>query len=204
MTGSLRNCWEFTPSEVWEALGAFGPDDLFAKLFEAVDDYLSPQTPEPILEQILNDPAKAREAYLAIKGTDFASETDIAKFLETVHGIATDCDIPGLADRYANLTRAFLRKYNLRYRLDDPFKLRFLLPGSFTNLYSELQRLNAGNAHLVTLMDEFEHAFDPHLSPTSILFRLPQPQRQFRSGSRGHVTGVQGPKDMGQPMTIDN
>ena len=106
MTGSLRNCWEYTPEEVWNTLAAFGPDDLFTKLFEAADDYLSPQTPEPIMEQILNEPAKAREAFLAIKDTDFASETDIAEFLEIVNGIVFDCDIAGFPDLYAFLIRA--------------------------------------------------------------------------------------------------
>jgi hypothetical protein len=138
------------------------PVDLFTKLFEFVDDYLSLQTPDTLLEHILNDPVKAHEAFLAIKGTDFAGETGIADFLEDAHGVVADYDIPGYADFYAGLVRAFLLKYNVRYRLDDPFKLRFLLPGSFMNLYGELQRLNVGNPHLVTLMEEFEHAFDQY------------------------------------------
>jgi hypothetical protein len=48
----------------------------------------------------------------------------------------------------------------IAHRLDDPFKLRFLLPGSFSNLYSELQRLNSTNGHLSGLLQDFEHAFD--------------------------------------------
>lgn len=63
-------------------------------------------------------------------------------------------------DLYKRLLRDFLRKYNLRYRLDDPFTLRFLLPGSFTNLYAELHRLNAANPHFASLLTYFEHAFD--------------------------------------------
>ncbi len=53
-------------------------------------------------------------------------------------------------------------KFNLRYRLDQPFVLRFLLPGSFTNLYGELQRLNVGNPHLASLLVDFERAFDQY------------------------------------------
>lgn len=52
------------------------------------------------------------------------------------------------------------RKFNLRYRIEDPFVVRFLLPGSFSNLYAELNRLNAGNAHLAGLLIDFEKAFD--------------------------------------------
>jgi hypothetical protein len=46
--------------------------------------------------------------------------------------------------------------------LDEPFKLRFLLPGSFSNLYAELQRINVGNSHLSCLLKEFEEAFDTY------------------------------------------
>jgi hypothetical protein len=38
--------------------------------------------------------------------------------------------------------------------------LRFLLPGSFANLYTELHRLNATNSHLADLLTDFEKAFD--------------------------------------------
>ena len=56
--------------------------------------------------------------------------------------------------------RDTLRKFNLRYRLDEPFTLRFLLPGSFANLYAELQRVNTSNNHLYDLLADFEKAFD--------------------------------------------
>jgi len=81
-------------------------------------------------------------------------------FLEEVHNVITGYDIPGYADFYRRLLRNLLRKFNLRYRLDEPFTLRFLLPGSFTNLYVELHRLNAGNDHLTVLLTDFEKAFD--------------------------------------------
>jgi len=52
--------------------------------------------------------------------------------------ILDDYDITGYGEYFKLLLKGFIRKYNLRYRLDDPFLLRFLLPGSFTNLYLEL------------------------------------------------------------------
>jgi len=64
-----------------------------------------------------------------------------------------------------------LKKFNLRYRLEEPFVLRFLLPGSFSNLYAELQRLNSGNAHLHGLLTDFEKSFDSYirkLDPTDL------------------------------------
>jgi len=99
-------------------------------------------------------------ASLALKDTDFASESTIVRFLEEAHDAITDYEIPGFGDHYRRLLRDVLRKFNLRYRLDEPFTLRFLLPGSFTNLHAELHRLNASNGHLASLLTDFEKAFD--------------------------------------------
>lgn len=71
--------------------------------------------------------------------------------------------IGGYAEYFKLLLREFIRKYNLRYRLDDPFILLFLLPGSFANLYAELQRLNTSNVNLSDLLREFEHAFNTYV-----------------------------------------
>lgn len=162
MTGSLRQAWIYTPADIWEQLASHksAPPDLFSNLFMAVDDYLAVATPEAQLEQIRNDPNQVRASFLALKGTDFASESVIVEFLEATHEVITDYDLPGYEDFFKRQLRDFLRKYNLRYRLDDPFTLRYLLPGSFTNLYAELHRLNAANAHLASLLADFEHAFD--------------------------------------------
>jgi hypothetical protein len=168
MTGSLRQAWIYTPADLWEPLAAYStkdvsaPPDLFSDLFMAVDDSLAVATPEAQLEQIRNDPNQARASFLALKGTDFASESAIVEFLEAAHEVITDYDLPSYEEFFKRLLRDFLRKYNLRYRLDEPFMLRFLLPGSFTNLYAELHRLNAGNPHLATLLSDFEHAFDAY------------------------------------------
>lgn len=173
MTGSLRQAWIYTPSDLWKPLAAYAtkdasaPSDLFNDLFKVVDDFLSVATPEAQFEEIRNDPALARARFLALKGTDFASESDIVTFLETAHEVIADYDLPGYEDFFKRLLRDFLRKYNLRYRLDEPFSLRFLLPGSFTNLYAELHRLNAANPHLASLLADFEHAFDAYVRKQS-------------------------------------
>ncbi|MFA4917722.1 MAG: hypothetical protein WC581_00565 [Thermodesulfovibrionales bacterium] len=162
MTGSLRNHWEYTPEEIWEPLAAHNsaPPDLFNNLYEAAEDFLALPTPEPLFEEIQNDAVKAHTAFSALSGSDFRDETAIVEFLETAYEVIVDYDVPGNPEIFKQLLRQFIGKYNLRYRLDDPFKLRFLLPGSFTNLYSELQRLNSTNGHLSGLLQDFEHAFD--------------------------------------------
>src|SRR5208283_4772416 len=111
MTGSLRQAWIYTPADIWEQLAAHAsaPPDLFSDLFMAVDDYLSVATLEPQLEQIRNDPIKARPSFVALKGTDFASEFGIVEFLEAVHEVIADYELAGYEDLFKRLLRDFLR-----------------------------------------------------------------------------------------------
>ncbi|MFH0343038.1 MAG: hypothetical protein ACHBNF_13105 [Chromatiales bacterium] len=160
MSGSLRHVWEYLGAELWEPLAASAPLDLFSDLFATADEYLSPRPTDAELEEARNDPRKAPQRFLILRGTDFASESAIVHFLEAAHDVIADYEIPGFEDLYRRLLRDSLRKFNLRYRLDEPFTLRFLLPGSFTNLYAELHRLSTGNGHLASLMTDFEKAFD--------------------------------------------
>ena len=168
MSGSLRFGWEFLPVEVWEPLANYAvknveaPSSLFSDLFATADEFLAPRPTESELEEARNDPEKARQRFLALKGTDFTSEFSVVHFLEEAYEVITDYEIPGFGDLYCRLLRATLSKYNLRYRLDDPCVVRFLLPGSFTNLYAELQRVNTGNIHLAGLLVDFEKAFDQY------------------------------------------
>lgn len=168
MTGSLRSQWEFTPDEIWERLAAHeqAPLSLFADLFITVDDYLALRTPVARFGEISNDTAKAHDEFCGLKGIDFANETAIADFLPAAYEVISDYGIPGYDEHLKLLLRQFLRKYNLRYRLDDPFKLCFLLPGSFSNLYAEIQRLTAKDKHLSGLTRDFEHAFTEYARST--------------------------------------
>ncbi|OPX78833.1 MAG: hypothetical protein A4E45_01049 [Methanosaeta sp. PtaB.Bin039] len=166
MSGSLSHIWEYLSIEIWEPLAAYSgrdvaaPPDLFSDLFIIADEFLSPGPTEMELAEARNDPDKARIHFLALRGTDFTNESAIVHFLEEVHNIIVDYEIPGFEDLYRRLLNNAICKFNLRYRLDDPFILRFLLPGSFTNLYAEIQRVNAGSDHLEGLLTDFEKAFD--------------------------------------------
>jgi hypothetical protein len=166
MSGDLRHAWDYLVQELWEPLAKYSakevaaPPDLFGDLFAAADEFLSPRPTDKELEEARNNPEKAQERFLALKGTDFANESAIVNFLEEACDVIAEYEIPGFEDLYRRLLRDVLRKFNLRYRLDEPFLLRFLLPGSFTNLYAELHRINTGNGHLVNLLTDFEKAFD--------------------------------------------
>jgi hypothetical protein len=162
MSGSLRHAWEHLAEELWEPLAQCpaAPLDLYSDLFAAAEEYLSPRPTETELGEARNNPSQARQRFLALKGTDFTSESDIVRFLETTRDVIADYEIEGFEGSYRRLLRDVVRKFNLRYRLDEPFVLRFLLPGSFTNLYQELHRLDASNTHLAGLLTDFEKAFD--------------------------------------------
>jgi hypothetical protein len=162
MIGSIRNHWEYAGLEIWEPLAAHdkAPDSLFNDLYDVADDFLSLRTSDDIFEEIRNDPEMARNAFLALNGADFTDEKSLVEFLEAAYKSIDDYGVSGYAEYLKLLLRNFIRKYNLRYRLDDPFVLRFLLPGSFINLYTELHRLNTSNTHLSGLLADFEYAFD--------------------------------------------
>ena len=168
MSGSLRYAWDYFAVELWEPLAAFSaqdasaPTDLFGDLVAAADEYLSPRLTTMELEEARNNPERAQQRFLALKGTDFASESATVYFLEEAHDVIADYEVPGFEDFYRRLIIDAIRKFNLRYRLDEPFTLRFLLPGSFTNLYTELHRLNGGNPDLTSLWGDFEGAFDQY------------------------------------------
>lgn len=166
MSGSLRQAWAYLAPELWEPLSDYSAKDgvaplgLFRDLFAAAGEFLSPEPADTELSEARNDPSKGRQRFLALSGTDFASESAIVRFFEAAHEVIANYEIAGFEDFYCRLLRDALRKFNLRYRLDEPFVLRFLLPGSFANLYAELHRLNATNEHLATLLIDFEKAFD--------------------------------------------
>jgi hypothetical protein len=129
MIESLGNRWQFTWREVWAKLAdlSAGPPDLFIQLFDCAEDFLN-ELPRPVDSEVLrNDPAKARQAFRRIKGSGFKSEADIVGFLERAYTAIADLRSERLAERYERLIKNFLRRYNLRYRIVEPFKLRSLL-----------------------------------------------------------------------------
>lgn len=169
MSGNLLHAWNYFGAEIWEPLAEFSlkgelaPPDLFSDLFAAADDFLSPRPSYEDLEDARNNPEGAKQRFLALKGTDFSSEFAIVHFLEEVHDVLAEYEISGFVDSYHRLLREALSKFNLRYRLDDPFTLRFMLPGSFSNLYEELKRANASNGYLADLISDFEKSFDRYV-----------------------------------------
>jgi hypothetical protein len=177
MSGSLAGSWDYLVTELWEPLAEYStsegatPPDIFSDLIGLANDYLSLPLSEGKLAEVRTSAPGARQSFLELKGIDFRNEYAVVRFLEECHQVMVDYEIPGLEDLYRRLLEGILRKFNLRYRLDDPFYLCFLLPASFNNLYEELQRLNAKDPHLASLIQDFEKAFDRYarfLDPTDL------------------------------------
>lgn len=168
MNGSLRAAWEHLYGDIWDPLADFtagdvtSPPDLYSDLFACAGDFLSPAPTSREFEEARNDPDRARQRFEALRGADFTNEASIVRFIEEAHDVIADYEIPGFEEHLTRLTRVALAKYNLRYRLDDPFWLRYLIPGSFANLYAELVRVNNGNPDLDLLWQDFEAAFDDY------------------------------------------
>ncbi|MDD4318989.1 MAG: hypothetical protein PHW10_01550 [Candidatus Peribacteraceae bacterium] len=162
MIGSLQKNWQMSWREVWAKLAnsALAPSDLFIQLHDSVLPHLREQPALADYEVIHNDSARARRAFQQLKGSDFKGESEIVSFLEEAKVTIADFGKPRFEERYVQLITIFLAKYNLRYRVSDPFKLQLKLSGVFAGLYAELEELNRTNPDLAESMSDFEHAFD--------------------------------------------
>jgi hypothetical protein len=110
------------------------------------------------LESIINDTAKSQEAFASMSAEDFRGEQSLIEFLEAAHGTLEDMGDDPLANRYYNLLSNFLEKFSLRYDLRRPCLLCPTLPGVFAGLVRELRVTTSNDAHLNTLMRDFEDA----------------------------------------------
>lgn len=171
MTGTFAAAWDHLRTELWEPLADYSrgedsaPTDLFSDLFVTTDDFVEPSHAQGALEEARNDPAAARRLFLELRATDFASESHLVRFFEEVSEVVSDYDVPGFAEHYGALVEQLIGKLNLRYRVEPgrfPLRIRFLLPGSFSNIYEEIERTASGSAHLSFLLEDFEKAFDKY------------------------------------------
>jgi len=132
---------------------------LFVDLYRAATDSLQIPPEYKQFELTMNDPTQARLAFEQIRAQDFGDELSIVGFLESAFTTIEDFEIPRFDKLYTYLVRGFIKKYNLRYRIDDPFRVRLVLPGVFANFYEDLTRVNGTDPHLKHLMNNFEMTF---------------------------------------------
>ncbi len=129
-------------------------------------------------ELVLNDPKRARQTLSRELAKVIVSETDALSALEASLEVVNEFG-EDFSNRHFIRIRDFIETYSLRYELRRPLKLCPSLPGVFAMLIRDLREHCQTDAHLASLLREFEEAFrdlndDP--SPARIKTAL---QKQF-------------------------
>ena len=150
-------------SVVEGALASFIYDQEEAKrlLLRAIDELTSnsqkhQEAWERRIEIIINDKDASKEVFQNTKASDLQGERSIIAFLEACHATLDDFGGDNLSNSYFNLLSAFIEKFSLRYDLRRPCQLCPTLPGVFTSLIRDLKEATRQDAHLNSLMQDFE------------------------------------------------
>ena len=160
MRGEFIGVWSETWREIWLPLidheGV--PEDIFCELYRELAPALKGQPSVEALADIIDNPVQSREAFEKTSANDFAGERALVAFLEAAHSALDELAGDELSNRYFNLLAGFIDKFSLRYDLRRPCTLCPTLPGVFASLVRDLRVLTSQDAHLDTLMKEFENA----------------------------------------------
>ncbi len=113
---------------------------------------------ERAIEGVINDKTKSKDVFERTSARDFAGERVIVNFLEAAYGILDDQSGDTLGNLYFNLLSGFINKYSLRYDLRRPCTICPTLPGVFASLVRDLRDVTSRDAHLDSLMKDFENA----------------------------------------------
>lgn len=204
MARTLRANWNRLWREVWRPLGesaiAHDVTDLYAMLIARAQPSLMPEhrLPPPGLEAVVNDPVQARSSFQWIAGAHFASERNVAVFLEQVSLGLGEYE-NGVQPRYQNLIARFVESHNLRYVAEGPpLRLRTALPGMLADQHDQLQATLDGDDHLRPMLLDLQHAvaqFCAEQSPNAcreclrLSSNLLEGVTEANSGMRGATLG---------------
>lgn len=160
MRGEFIGVWSETWREIWLPLIDHDGvrEDIFCELYRALAPALESQPSVEALPDIIDNPVQSREALEKTGSNELAGERALVGFLEAAHSALDELASDALANRYFNLLAGFIEKYSLRYDLRRPCTLCPTLPGMFASLVRDLRVLTGQDAHLDTLMKEFEDA----------------------------------------------
>jgi hypothetical protein len=158
MRGEFLGVWAETWGEIWEPLAAHeaSPNDLFAELYREMAAALRVKPSIEELADIIDDPRRSAEAFKNTHVQDLAGERSLVALLENAHAVLEDLGGDALSNHYYLLLTSFIDKFSLRYDLRRPCTICPTLPGVFASLLGDLHALVAQDAHLNTLMTEFE------------------------------------------------
>lgn len=166
MRGEFIGVWSETWREIWQPLidlrlgekGEVVPEDIFCDLYRELAKALKEPLSPGALADIIDDPVLSREKFEKTDTNDLAGEHALVSFFEAVHSALEELIGDELSNFYFNLLAGFIDKFSLRYDLRRPCTLCPTLPGMFTSLVRDLRVITSQDAHLDTLMREFENA----------------------------------------------
>ncbi len=166
MRGEFIGVWSETWREIWQPLidqtlgdeGDGVPEDVFCELYRALAPSLSPQPSLEAVADIIDNPTQSLEAFKGTSSDCLAGERALVGFFESAHEALDDLGGDELSNRYFNLLEGFVEKFSLRYDLRRPCTLCPTLPGVFASLVRDLRVLTGQDAHLDSLMKDFENA----------------------------------------------
>lgn len=158
MRGEFIGVWSETWREIWLPLidQEEVPEDIFCELYRELVPALKIRPSVEDLADIIDDPTQSREAFEKTRAEDLGGERSLVAFLEAAQSVLDDLGGDPLSNSYFNLLTAFLDKFSLRYDLRRPCTLCPTLPGVFSSLVRDLRIMTSQDAHLDSLMKDFE------------------------------------------------
>ncbi len=109
-------------------------------------------------ETALNSEQNARQFFMWL-GSGVSTEADAITFLESAHEALEAYGSPELTRRFEQLMNRFVRNFNLRYEIRDPFSFSATMPGVFSKMISEIRQIADADVHLRDLLRDFEAAY---------------------------------------------
>ena len=160
MRGEFIGVWPDTFREIWTPLidQEDVPEDIFCELYRELTPALKASPSVEVLADVIDDPVQSREEFEKIGVENLTGERSLVDFLEAAQPVLDDLSGDPLSNSYFNLLTGFIDKFSLRYDLRRPCKLCPTLPGVFASLVRNLRLATSQDAHLDSLMKEFEEA----------------------------------------------
>lgn len=160
MRGEFLGVWPEIWNDIWVPLTDDDdtPKDVFCELYRELAPALKVQPSAEVLADIVDDTEQSLSTFRSVKAEDLRGERAVVTFLEAAHEALEGLGHDRLSNRYFILLEQFVDKFSLRYDLRRPCILCPTLPGIFASLVSDLRAQTQQDAHLDTLMKEFENA----------------------------------------------
>ncbi len=160
MQGRFLSLWSETWEEIWSPLldREEIKNDIFCELFRALAPALKSDLTVEELADIIDDPNQCRDVFEKVNSSEITNENLLICSLEEIHVALEEYGGDDLTNAYFVLLERFIKKFNLRYDLRRPCILCPTISGMFTSLVGNLRELTNQDAHLMSLMHDFEEA----------------------------------------------